>query len=262
MSDRIKTDSKGTEMPVSRFWACVFSPTIFALLWTQKMKKTLKWIPIFAFFVVVWFVIDELLYYDFDTTIMLSISDAGFYQERVMEVVVPFMDRLFLDAVGSGLLPDASYSEDLVFVISHIILVVYDLVIYIGSITLMIYFMFKWVTAYNLENFGYKSKKEWKNATRIKENPKYEIRKELKKYGDSAADGMSHVASKIKTAGGKSVENIEATISRIRQAPESSDDEIIAKIRKWHDLLEIGIISESEFKDRKNVLLGKMQENT
>ena len=93
-------------------------------------------------------------------------------------------------------------------------------------------------------------------------NPKHEIRKGLKKYGGSAADGMSHVASRAKAAGGKSVENIEAMISRIRQAPESSDDEIIAKIRKWHDLMEIGIISESEFKERKDVLLGKMQKNT
>ena len=262
MSDKIKTDSKGTEMPVSRFWACVFSPTIFALLWTRKMGKTLKWIPIFALFIAVWFVIDELLYYDLDAAVMPSISDIGFYQERVMGVVVPFLDGLFLDAVSGGLLPDAIYSEDLVFVLSHIILVVYDLIIYIGSIALMIYFMFKWTTAHNLENFGYKSKREWKNATRVNDRPKHEIRKELKKYGESAADGMSHVASRVKSTGGKSIDNIEAAISKIRQAPESNDDEIIAKIRKWHDLMEIGVISESEFDDRKNALLGKMQENT
>ena len=73
---------------------------------------------------------------------------------------------------------------------------------------------------------------------------------------------MSHVASRVKSTGGKSIDNIEAAISKIRQAPESNDDEIIAKIRKWHDLMEIGVISESEFKDRKNALLGKMQENT
>ena len=127
VSDRIKTDSKGAEAPVSRFWACVFSPTIFALLWTQKMRKTLKWIPIFVLFVVVWFIID---------------------------------------VVSGDMLSDTSRSEDLVFSLSDTILVVYDRVIQIGSIALVVYFMFKWTTAYNLENFGYKSKREWKNATR------------------------------------------------------------------------------------------------
>lgn len=35
-----------SEVPVSRLWACLFAGTIFALLWTQKMKKTRKWIMI------------------------------------------------------------------------------------------------------------------------------------------------------------------------------------------------------------------------
>ena len=30
--------------PVSRFWACFFAASIFAPLWTQKMKKTRRWI--------------------------------------------------------------------------------------------------------------------------------------------------------------------------------------------------------------------------
>lgn len=34
--------------PVSRFWACFFAPSIFALLWTRKMKKTRRWISIVA----------------------------------------------------------------------------------------------------------------------------------------------------------------------------------------------------------------------
>lgn len=32
------------EEPVSRFWACFFAVGIFALFWTQKMKKTRIWI--------------------------------------------------------------------------------------------------------------------------------------------------------------------------------------------------------------------------
>lgn len=29
---------------------------------------------------------------------------------------------------------------------------------------IIIYFMYRWVTAYNLEHFGYKSRSEWKKA--------------------------------------------------------------------------------------------------
>lgn len=32
--------------PVSRFWACFFAASIFALLWTQKMKKTRRWLSV------------------------------------------------------------------------------------------------------------------------------------------------------------------------------------------------------------------------
>ena len=39
-------ENKPEEKPVSRFWACFFSTSIFALLWTQKMEKTRKWILI------------------------------------------------------------------------------------------------------------------------------------------------------------------------------------------------------------------------
>lgn len=33
--------------PVSRFWACFFASSIFALFWTQKMKKTRRWLLVF-----------------------------------------------------------------------------------------------------------------------------------------------------------------------------------------------------------------------
>ena len=33
--------------PVSRFWACLFASSIFALFWTQKMKKTRRWLLVF-----------------------------------------------------------------------------------------------------------------------------------------------------------------------------------------------------------------------
>ena len=33
--------------PVSRFWACLSASSIFALFWTQKMKKTRRWLLVF-----------------------------------------------------------------------------------------------------------------------------------------------------------------------------------------------------------------------
>ena len=35
------------------------------------------------------------------------------------------------------------------------------------TITLMVYFMLQWTTQYNLDNFGYRSKKDWKKAKSI-----------------------------------------------------------------------------------------------
>ncbi len=51
-----------TERPVSRFWACVSSITIFGLLWTQKMQKTRKWIVLFILYIFVVHIADGLLY--------------------------------------------------------------------------------------------------------------------------------------------------------------------------------------------------------
>ncbi|RNJ77646.1 MAG: hypothetical protein EB829_06410 [Nitrosopumilus sp. H8] len=36
------------DAPVSRFWACFFSHSILALVWTIKMKKTQMWILVSA----------------------------------------------------------------------------------------------------------------------------------------------------------------------------------------------------------------------
>lgn len=39
-----RAPAMGGGEPVSRFWACFFSPGIFALLWTTKMRVTRKWL--------------------------------------------------------------------------------------------------------------------------------------------------------------------------------------------------------------------------
>ena len=41
------------ERPVSRVWACLFSFSIFAVLWTNKMKKTRRWAVLFSLLVLV-----------------------------------------------------------------------------------------------------------------------------------------------------------------------------------------------------------------
>ena len=41
------------EQPVSRVWACVFSFSIFAVLWTNKMRKTRRWAVLFSLLVLV-----------------------------------------------------------------------------------------------------------------------------------------------------------------------------------------------------------------
>ena len=78
---------------------CVLTYDLCAVM-DPEDEKTLKWIPIFVLFVVVWFIID---------------------------------------IVSGNMLSDTSYSEDLIFPLSDTILVVYDLVIQIGSIALVVY---------------------------------------------------------------------------------------------------------------------------
>lgn len=99
------------EEPVSRFWSCFFSTSIFALNWTQKMKKTRKWL------------------------LLLPIIIFGMVLNRI---------------------PNTSNN---VFDLSTIILSLLTMI-------LVIYFMFKWTTQYNLKNFGYTSKREWKKHHR------------------------------------------------------------------------------------------------
>ena len=61
-ANNIKPTHNNNSEPVSRFWACFFSFSIFGLVWTQKMKKTRKWIPIFTF-VMITNIIDRILWH-------------------------------------------------------------------------------------------------------------------------------------------------------------------------------------------------------
>ena len=43
-----KDNRKYGDAPVSRFWACLFSGSILAPIWTFKMGKTLKWLAVYG----------------------------------------------------------------------------------------------------------------------------------------------------------------------------------------------------------------------
>ena len=237
MSDpNIQTDADVTpnsEMPLSRFWACFFAGTIFALFWTQKMGKTAQWIPVFFMFLFVWFVLDVIIYpvniEDFTTIDKFLL----YHYERDME----FVESLVYS--GSGFLVDvlipASVLDSFVYVLSLTFYVFYDMIVPIGSITLLIYLMFKWTGEYNLKHFKYKNKREWKKSINNSYNTTQNMKKEIKIIGGEVRDEIVSTASKI---------------TKIRR-----DDKTISKIKKYHALMEQGIISEKEFGDKKADLL-------
>ena len=68
------------EQPVSRVWACVFSFSIFAVLWTNKMKKTRRWAVLFSLLVLVQ-VGDVMLYaYDDDLQVLFGLVDSPIFK--------------------------------------------------------------------------------------------------------------------------------------------------------------------------------------
>ena len=131
----------GGSMPVSRFWACVFANGLFALCWTQKMKKTRKWILIYStYFIILFSIISGSAIYNTVNTFDESISN-----EIILNKVIE-----------TGVIPK-NFSPD----IAEITVIILFSFLVLVSYTLPIYFMLRWTTQYNLENFGYKSKKEW-----------------------------------------------------------------------------------------------------
>ena len=121
--------------PVSRFWACLFAPSIFALIWTLKIKKTRKWLILII------------------CTIVLS------------NVVINMNGEIIYDEYYKK-----SMNQELMYFEDHPTpdLTMFIIIGFISPIP-MIIFMFKWTTSYNLATCGYKSKGEWKKS-RLKDN--------------------------------------------------------------------------------------------
>ncbi|RNJ77815.1 MAG: hypothetical protein EB830_01400 [Nitrosopumilus sp. H13] len=111
------------DAPVSRFWACFFSHSILALVWTIKMKKVQKWILVTAL------------------AVGAEFGGLGIY----------FLISWLFDGIG----------------MSAAAIIYGNISVSMGvsaGIILPIYFMHTWTTEYNMDNFGCKSRKEWKTG--------------------------------------------------------------------------------------------------
>ncbi|RNJ76194.1 MAG: hypothetical protein D9C04_02245 [Nitrosopumilus sp. B06] len=118
-----------SDSPVSRFWACFFSHSIFALFWTIKMEKVQRWILI--------------------SILSTGSTYGGFF---AYFVAVEFAEK-------------SNVLYDMAFVFGMIL---FGMGIS-ASIVLPIYFMYKWASEYNVENFGYESKIEWKMGSNTRD---------------------------------------------------------------------------------------------
>lgn len=246
---------ENSKRPISRFWACFFSCSIFALLWTSKMQKTRKWIPMFMLFVGVWFLLDYILYPP------IEFSDVTTSQN--IRHMIPIEPNPQLESFVGNMLyetfPNNGNLDNATFLISFSLIIIYHLVIFIGCLLLMIHKMLKWTTQYNLDNFGYKSKKEWKRATL----PQRQIVKKIKsKSGDlvSGAKSITRKTSdkipsdKIKDIPSGTAEKITHTIQNL-SSKEMTDENKRNQIREWYNLMTLGIITKSDFEQKKAELL-------
>ena len=222
------------EQPVSRVWACVFSFSIFAVLWTNKMKKTRKWAVLFSLLVLVQ-VGDEMLYaYD---------DDYMYSDWWVIQYPNPHLEDLM-----QGIVPDVA-----AYAVSAVLTIAWDWVVWIGIIFAMVYYMFKWTTRYNLENFGYKSKRDWKREDPAQKN----IEEVVVGAGKKATKGLKGIGRKIPSEEIKSVgTTVGKKITDAANRPEKmNSSRAREEIEKYHGMMQRGVISKSDFEKKKNQLL-------
>ena len=266
------------QMPLSRFWACFFSFSIFALLWTGKMQKTRRWIPLFVIFITIWFVLDQLLYpsEDYsDITIPHDLDSLPYIEPNVR------LDK-FLSGMLNDYFPNNEYLADVISLISLSLIVLYHVVLYIGSLLMIVYFMLKWTTQYNLKHFGYKSKREWKKANlpqrnigkKIKEHssktisnikdiskktsekiPSDKIMETSTKAAEKITETSTKAAEKFTETSTKAAEKITETAKNLKPDFKMSEDAKRKQIREWHDMMTMGVITESEFEKKKEEFL-------
>ncbi len=252
---KITEDQAKPQQPLSRFWACFFSCSIFALLWTSKMHKTRKWIPLFVVFLTVWFILDYILYpleIDQDMTITESIGYSLYIEPH-------YHLEIFLSELIYDYFPHSGNLDDFIFLISFSLIVLYHTVIFLGSIFIVVYFMFKWTTQYNLKACGYKSKREWKKAIL----PQRNITDKLKQYSNKTASSVIDIGKKtsekistekIKMKSMDATKKIKQTADNLKSTQMSDEDKRI-QIREWYDMMIMDVITETDFEKKKSELL-------
>ena len=238
-------ESRHRERPVSRVWACVFSFFIPAVVWTNKMKKTRKWMVLFSLLILIQ--IGDVMLYPEDDYLYSNLQFTQYPN--------PHIEGLMQDII-----PDAA-----VYPISITFTVLWDFVIWIGVIFAMVYYMFKWTTRYNLENFGHKSKREWKQSNPTEKN----IEESISRAGKKTATNIKYIgiktadkipAEKIREAGASVAEKVTDVTEKVtdvaKTSRRSNHDQAIKEIEKYHNLMLRNIISESDFERKKSQLLG------
>ena len=225
---------KRGEQPVSRVWACVFSFSIFAVLWTNKMKKTRRWAVLFSLLVLVQ--VGDAMLYAYDDDYMYS------------DWWIPKYSNPYLVDIMQGIVPDAA-----AYAVSVVLTIAWDWVVWIGIIFAMVYYMFKWTTRYNLENFGYKSKRDWKREDPAQKN----VEDVVVGAGKKAAKGLKGIGRKIPSEEIKSVgTTVGKKMTDAANRPEKmNSNRVREEIEKYHGMMQRGVISESDFERKKNQLL-------
>ncbi len=237
----VPNTSKSDELPLSRFWACFFCCSIFALLWTGKIQKTRKWIPLFTLFVFVWFVADYMLYSEYYTS-PDEFTDLTFYIEPNQRL------EIFMYNVVNSYTLDSDIGE-FVFLISFVMIILYNLVIIVGVVLANVYFMLKWVTAYNIQHYSYKSKKEWKRVN----YPPNEYIVKLKQLGLKTGENLKDVSVKTGQKVSESAKNLKVN-RRL------SEEDKRHQIEEWHKLMLMGVLTETEFEQKKSNFLKECNE--
>ena len=225
---------KRGEQPVSRVWACVFSFSIFAVLWTNKMKKTRRWAVLFSLLVLVQ--VGDAMLYAYDDDYMY------------LDWWIPKYSNPYLVDIMQGIVPDAA-----AYAVSAVLTIAWDWVVWIGIIFAMVYYMFKWTTRYNLENFGYKSKRDWKREDPAQKN----IEDVVVGAGKKATKGLKGIGRKIPSEEIKSVgTTVGKKMTDAANRPEKmNSSRAREEIEKYHGMMQRGVISESDFERKKNQLL-------
>lgn len=243
----LSEEKKSKDEPVSRFWAMFFAPSVFALLWTNKMKKTQKWILLFGSFLFVWFVLDVML----NPILTLSDEDTILYYDQPNPQIENFLN---------GLINSDGFDSYVAYVLGLFVTVLYNAVVYVGSILVLMYYMHKWTTQYNFKNFGYKSKRDWKKAN-----------SSGKSFSNSLKDAGGKTTQTIKNISKKTTDNIpsdkikDVSVVSVKKISDSiknlassnlSESQKRDELEKYYDMMRLGVISESDYEKKKAELLG------